>query len=170
MTLLPHARPLRRRRSAAATPWLAVALAAGLASPAARAGYEDGLAAARRGDYATALREFQPLAERGERGAQVSLGDLYLNGLGIPVDDAAAARWYRQAADQGDSRAQTNLGFLFEQGRGVPRDFEEAARWYRKAADQGEATAQSNLAYMALIGRGLPQDDAQAAHWAALAA
>ncbi len=36
----------------------------GLASPA-RAGFDDGMAAYKRGDYATALREFRPLAEQG---------------------------------------------------------------------------------------------------------
>ncbi len=44
---------------------LAVALLIGLATPS-QADYQDGQAAYSRGDYATALQEFKPLAEQGD--------------------------------------------------------------------------------------------------------
>ena len=43
-------------------------------------GFDEGLAAARRGDYVTALREFRPLAERGDANAQYRLGSMYGGG------------------------------------------------------------------------------------------
>jgi TPR repeat protein len=106
-----------------------VALTLGLACAGVQAGTPEGYDAGRRGDYVTALREFQPAAERGDRDAQLALADMYLRGYGVATDPAVAARWFRKAADQGDPRAQTNLGFLYEQGKGVARDFEEAAKW-----------------------------------------
>ena len=102
-----------------------VALALAVACVGARAGTAEGYEAGRRGDYATALREFQPAADKGDRDAQLALADMYLRGYGVTADPAVAARWFRKAADQGDPRAQTNLGFLYEQGKGVARDFEE---------------------------------------------
>ena len=47
-----------------------------LAAPV-HAGYKEGLAAANRGDYATALREWRPLAEQGFAPAQFNLGVMY---------------------------------------------------------------------------------------------
>jgi TPR repeat protein len=55
-----------------------------LAAPA-LADYAAGLGAYERGDYATALREFRPLAERGNPGAQFNLGQLYAKGHGVPL-------------------------------------------------------------------------------------
>ena len=47
-----------------------------LASPA-RAGFDEGVAAYNRGDYAAALREFLPLAQQGNADAQTNLGVMY---------------------------------------------------------------------------------------------
>ena len=47
-----------------------------LATPA-WAGFDEGLAAAKRGDYATALREWRPLAKQGDADAQYNLGVMY---------------------------------------------------------------------------------------------
>ncbi len=69
---------------------LAVALLIGLATPS-QADYQDGLRAYSRGDYATALQEFKPLAEQGHAKAQATLGGMYTIGLGVPQDFAEAA-------------------------------------------------------------------------------
>ena len=55
---------------------LTVAILLGLAAPA-WAGFAEGVAAHLRGDYATALREFRPLAEQGNAKAQLALGIMY---------------------------------------------------------------------------------------------
>ncbi len=75
-----------------------------------------------RGDYATALTEFRPLAQQGNAVAQFSLGVMYLEGRGVPQDDAEAVRWHRQAAEQGLAEAQFSLGGMYLDGRGVPED------------------------------------------------
>ena len=109
-------------------------------------------------------------ADQGLPLAQLFLGVMYVNGLGVPQDDAEAARWFRLAADQGHAGAQFNLGFSYDRGEGVPRDDVEAVRWYRLAADQGDAHAQTNLGAMYGTGRGVPQDYVEGHMWSNLAA
>ena len=94
-----------------------------------------GRAAYDRQDYATAFREWRPLAQQGYARAQNNLGIMYEQGRGIARDDTEAVRLYRQAAQQGDALAHHNLGAMYEQGRGVPWDLVEAQRWYAKAAE-----------------------------------
>ena len=55
-------------------------------TPASSADFEKGLTAAQSGDYATALREWTPLAEQGHALAQSHLGWMYENGEGVPND------------------------------------------------------------------------------------
>ena len=50
------------------------------------ADFQAGLDASYRGDYTTALREWQPSAERGDVRAEALLGLLYDNGRGVPQD------------------------------------------------------------------------------------
>ena len=132
--------------------------------------WEDAKAAHFRGDYATALRLYRPLAETGHVGAQFNLGVMYESGQGVPQDDAEAMKWFRLAAAQGHARAQGSLGFMYDNGRGVPQDYAEAVKWYRLAAEQGVAEAQYNLGVMYDNGRGVPQDYAEALKWYRLAA
>jgi uncharacterized protein len=131
---------------------------------------EDAAAAYKRGDYATAMRLFRPLADEGDASAQVVLGFMYKRGQGAPQDYAAAVMWYRLAADQGDASAQADLGFMYEMGQGVKQDYAEAVMWYRLAADQGVATAQAGLGFMYEAGRGVPQNYVLAHMWFDLAA
>ncbi len=147
----------------------AVVVLLALAGPAG-AGFDEGWAAYERGDYATALREFRPLAGQGDAYAQFNLGYMYSNGRGVPQDYVQAMRWYRKAAEQGDADAQFNLGIMYSKGQGVPHDYVQAVRWYRKAAEQGYASAQINLGYMYFKGWGVPQDYIQAHIWFNLAA
>jgi TPR repeat protein len=96
-------------------------------------------AAYNREDYATALREWRPLAQQGDAEAQYSLGVLYLEGRGvaqgIPRDDAEGVKWLRKAADQGHATAQKYLGDLYEEGVGVAKNLAEAHRWFAKAVE-----------------------------------
>jgi TPR repeat protein len=39
--------------------------------------------------------------KKGDARAMTLLGELYSNGLGVPLDDAKAAQWYRLAVDRG---------------------------------------------------------------------
>ena len=110
--------------------------------------YDKGSAAYKRGEYATALSVFMPLAESGDAKAQSILGMMYSYGEGLPVDDRESARWYRQAAEQNYSVAQYNLGMAYLEGKGVKANTDDAIEWLTKAADNGHFRARSQLAYL----------------------
>ncbi len=105
------------------------------------ADFEAGMDAYDKGDYATALKEWRPLAEQGHARARHYLALRYGEGRGVPQDDAEAVRWFRRAAEQGDAEAQHNLGFMYRKGRGVPQDYVQAYMWVNLAAGQGREDA-----------------------------
>jgi len=106
--------------------------------------FQVGMDAARKGDYATALREWTPLAEQGDAGAQYNLGLMYGNGDGVPQDDKNAMKWYTLAAEQGHASAQTSLGVVYANGYGVQQDYVYAHMWFNIAASSGEQNAPEN--------------------------
>ena len=71
----------------------------------ARAGFDEGVAAYERGDYATALKEFRPLAEQGDADAQCDLGEHYAKGENSLQDVVAGHKWYSLCAALGGSGA-----------------------------------------------------------------
>src|SRR5207249_10269542 len=105
---------------------LAVVLSMAIVRTAVAGPFEDAVAAYGRGDFATAIGLFRPLADRGLVSAQFNLGVMYDNGQGVPQNDAEALRWYRLAAEQGHATAQNNVGFMYATGRGVPQDYADA--------------------------------------------
>ena len=101
------------------------------------ADFQKGMDAAKRGDYATALREWKPLAEQGNAIAQINLGWIYAKGKGVPQNDKTAAKWFRLSAEQGDADAQYNLGLMYGKGQGVIQDNVYAHMWGNLAASNG---------------------------------
>jgi len=114
--------------------WLLVAVlvampVATLAAPA-WTGFDEGLTAYERGDYATALREWLPLAEQGHAGAQNNLGLMYDKGQGVPQDHVQAHIWFNLAATQGNKQAAKDRDIVAK--RMTPVDISEAQRLARK--------------------------------------
>jgi len=133
----------------------------GLVAPVAAAELDEAVAAARGGDYATALRRLSPLAEKGDARAQFDIGFMRAYGWGAQRNPAEALTWYRKAADQGLAVAQHFLGLAYVNGDGVRPDDAEAARWFTRAAAQGFAQAQYMLGLMNVDGRGAPKNSVQ---------
>jgi len=102
--------------------------------------------------------------------AQIRVGDLLREGMGVPKDWIRAAYWYRQAADQDVAYAQANLGLLYEHGDGVPQDDVEALKWFRKAAARGDTYARYCLGIRYRNGQGVQQDYSEAVQWLRMAA
>jgi hypothetical protein len=67
--------------------------------------FQKGVDAYDRGDYATALREWTPLAEQGDAFAQTSLGWKNYYGSGVLQDDVYAHMWFNIAASSGHKNA-----------------------------------------------------------------
>jgi len=102
------------------------------------ADFQKGVAAYDSGDFATALREWRPLAEKGDADAQFNLGVMYSKGQGVPQDYKTAVKWYTLAAEQGVASAQTNLGWMYDKGYGVKQDNVYAHMWGNIAASNGD--------------------------------
>ena len=113
-----------------------------------------------RGDYATGAGILLPLAQAGIANAQLDMGIIYNNALGVPQDVDEAMRWYRLAAEQGHPDAMNRLGFTYQ--RLVPPNFEEARIWYEHASALGSLQATNNLGLLYMDRQGVPQDYAEA--------
>ncbi|WP_460020941.1 tetratricopeptide repeat protein [Magnetospira thiophila] len=113
----------------------------------ARADFDAGMAAYEAKDYATAYREWRPLAEAGDPRAQYWLADLYRFGLGQLINYKTALYWYKQAALQTEDvdinrRAVYALGYMVNNAQGVERDTDKALCLYKTSSEMGYANAQ----------------------------
>jgi len=127
--------------------------------------FEEGVAAAKRGDHAAAYEIWSHLAEGGDPAAQFNVAMMYVRGQGVERDLARAAAWFRKSAEQGRVDAQAKLGALYAHGQGVQQDFNEAARWLDKAAQGGDGASQYDLAVLYANGTGVEQDYSAAYYW-----
>ena len=131
------------------------------------ADFAAGLAAYDKHDYATAFKEWKPVAEAGDPEAQFNLGLLYYDGLGVPQSYSDAARWFRRSADQGYEKAQLNLGAMYGVGKGMHKNYVEAYTWLSLCAATGDAKclAQRDLVARKLSSRKLAVAQRRAKEW-----
>jgi TPR repeat protein len=119
-------------------------------------------------DFATAFKEFTPLAEQGNADAQFFLGKMYFAGQGVLKDIDRALKWLTASATQGNADAQLFLGSYHL----LPhRDIAQGLKWLRLSAEQGNQDAQLLLGKSYMEGnRELPRDPVQGEMWLWLAA
>jgi TPR repeat protein len=101
------------------------------------AAFDAGMVAFNKGQYATAVRIWKPLADLGHAEAQCYLGCVHFFRRGVPENDDEAARLFHLAADQGNAKAQFILGGMYADGDSLPPNFQEEKRLKSLAADQG---------------------------------
>ena len=123
--------------------------------------FEDGVAAIKRKDYATALIKFRNAAQQGSAAAQYNLGQMYRQGHGVEQDAAEAQQWYELAAKQGYIYAQYNLALMNYKRQ----EYQAALHWFQMAAKQGSAQAQYDLGLLYYSGKGVDMDHKQAMQW-----
>ncbi len=124
---------------------LTIVLAFGFVSPV-WADVQAGIDAYKRGDYATALKEWQPLPEAGSTNAQYDLSHPNEKARGVLKDYAEVTTWYRKAAGKRNKIGRKmfvklegdpeNAHAFFEQGLKYGRQgrHEEALKAFRMAA------------------------------------
>lgn len=132
---------------------------------AAIADYEIAVRAVSEGEYPTAYREFQTLANREDPRGQNGLGILYLRGWGVEQDVDKALSLFHKSAKKGHRAAENNLGEMYMAGVGVPKDFGQAFQWCWRAALKGDPDAQNNLGAMFAEGLGVERDYRLAMYW-----
>ena len=99
-------------------------------TPAFSADFQKGFTAYESGDYATALREWTPLAEQGDASAQFNLGAKYHNGQGVIQDNVYAHMWWNIAASSGHKGAVKNRDIVA--GKMTPTRIEDAQKLARE--------------------------------------
>ena len=127
--------------------------------------FQKGWKASQVGDYATAMKEWEPLAKKGDATSQFNLGWMYQNGKGVIQDIKEAFKWYLLSANQGYAYGQNNVGIMYAKGDGVPKDYADAMKWFRLSAKQGNAGGQFGLGFMYEEGNGVLKDYAEAKKW-----
>jgi len=120
-----------------------------------------------KGDFEGARKKFQWLAERGNPEAQLGLGSLYEEGIGMPRNYEQAINWYSKAAKQGFAQAQVRLARMYYFGRHVRQDNFLAYIWLTLAAEQGDETGRRNRDKVAKLMRSEQVAEAQklASEW-----
>jgi len=110
-------------------------------------------------------------ANGGDAAAQVSVGESYQAGNGVPRDLQQAAVWYQKAADKNNLSGELHIAALYRDGgKGFARDMTQAAVWFQKAADQGDVEAEATMGTLYSMGQGVQQNYAEAYYWLDLAA
>ena len=97
------------------------------------------------GDWAKAAKLYRLLAEQGNVEAQINLGLMYEQGLGVLQDYKQAVKWQRLAAEQGDFHGQLSLGVMYKIGEGVPQNYVLAHMWTNIAATNGNVIGSRNF-------------------------
>ena len=133
------------------------------------ADYQEGRDAFDRGEYSSALKEFEILAKQNDPRGQYALAVMYDLGEGVSQNSKEATRYYRLAAEQDFADAQNNLGVAYDQGEGVDKDFKEAMKWYLLAAERGNKDAPNNIGVLHMIGFGVPRSFEKAHTWFTIA-
>ena len=99
-------------RNLTATLCLTLTILLGSAGMSESADFQKGLTAYNKGDYATALREWKPLAEQRYAAAQYNLGKMYADGQGVIQDNVYAHMWSNIAASSGIENASNNRDII----------------------------------------------------------
>ena len=129
----------------------------------------EGVDAYEKGDYKTAIKHFDLLANNGSANAQFYIGKMYEKGISFKKNDYWAHHWINKAAQLGLSEAQYTLGYMYRNGAGVVKDSKQTVKWFNKAAKNGHAKAQFNLGAMYINGDTVDKSLKDAKYWIGLA-
>jgi uncharacterized protein len=127
---------------------------------------EEGYQALNKGDYATALSVFEPLAAQGDAGAQAGLASMYYEGVGVEKNAKKAVNLAREAAKKKHVIAQYILYYAYQSGNGVEQDGKKAFDWLSLSAESGYPPAQLTIAQVYFYDK----DYYRSLTWAQLAA
>jgi hypothetical protein len=92
-----------------------------------------------RGDFVTAKRWWEPLAQDGDCDAQFRMGFLAMTGRAVEHDSAVVLAWWTRSANQGQPTAQLSLGDVYNPDNSYtrvmckadcPKDAVIAYEWY----------------------------------------
>ena len=88
------------------------------------------------------MSQYSKAAASGDPTSAFYLGELFQQGVGVPVQPAKAFYYFQIAANAGQRDAMFAMGFLYDgHFDGVPHDSDLAQYWYGLAAKKGDPSA-----------------------------
>lgn len=121
------------------------------------------------GDYSKAFPLYLESAEAGRGYSQFMVANMYLNGEGTPMNEAAGVEWMHTAAEGGYPPAIYGLGLFNLFGFEGEPDEVSAATYFEKAAKQEHGLSMLALGKMHALGIGVEKDIDEAVRWFRLA-
>lgn len=104
------------------------------------------------------FQTFQQQALAGNAEAMNGLAQIYIQGIGIPANDALALEWFEKAAQNGFAKAYYNLATLYREGVSIPKDLPKAVSYFEKAAKAGDLSGYARWGEMVKNGQGATKD------------
>jgi TPR repeat protein len=104
-------------------------------------------------------------AEQGNTKAQVNLGFMYFNGIGVEKDASKAVKLFAAASEKDHAKAQYFLGQAYLHGDGIEKNENKSFLLFKKSAEQGEVDAQAELGFAYSLGQGVEVNMAEALKW-----
>jgi len=124
-------------------------------------------------DYAAALSQCMTSSQKEETYLnQLNIGNMYLLGLGVPVNyDLAFKHLHKALLYPGsDGTAEHNLAYAYSNGIGLEQDKYKALVLYTRASFSGHEGAQYNAAIAYLNGKGVSMNENEGYAWLLIAA
>ena len=116
-------------------------------------------------NYLEAARHFHQGALQGDVELTKFLGQMYMLGLGVPLDEVEGLRLLTYTAGLGDSDSQFLVGeFLLDQHESFPNRL-DGIKWLLKAAASNDSRAQFMLGECYTNGNGVKVDPRKALAW-----
>ncbi|MDX2131806.1 MAG: caspase family protein [Planctomycetota bacterium] len=121
-------------------------------------------------DGAEAVRHYERAFAAGRHDCANSIGVVYFDGKGVPVNAAKGVEWFAKADEHNVPMGSRNLGWAYQTGLGTTKDLAKARTLYEKAVRLGSSSAMVLLAKMHRAGTGGPRNSAEATRLFTLAA
>jgi len=111
------------------------------------------------------FKDFKKYARHDMPIAMEALGNFYMNGYGVEINQTKALRYYEHTAKYGSESAQYKTGLMYLLGMGQDQDVSRGITWLRWSVKNGYNKAAYLLGTLYLKGEYIEQDIDKAIHW-----
>lgn len=109
---------------------------------------------------------WEQAARLGDARGMLFIGNAYLEGSGIAVNERRGVQWVKWAAERGSSTAMYVLSRLYDEGsHGVEQNVKLGFHWLKMSADAGDSEAMVRVGFAFAAGQGVEKDLTAAAGW-----
>jgi TPR repeat protein len=88
-------------------------------------------------DYDKAFNCFKKASEEENPDSFFSIGNCFLNGLGVDKNEKEAAGWFIKAAEMGEPDSMFHLAWMYQEGIGVEQNNELSTEYLYMSAEAG---------------------------------